>query len=125
VAQASPAQRSTPPVGTSRSVERSTRSRTRSAKRPKRQTSTREQGRGAVQGTSQFSGTGSRILPRVTVRRDSILRWTIQGGELRIKSKSFQMSATAHSGQTSIPRGTYRRLRVTSSTPWTLVILPP
>ncbi len=122
-------QQSAPPAGTGRSAERRARSRRRQAQRQRqreRRRARRAQGAGGVPGTpSQFSGTGSRTLDRVVVRRDSVLRWTIQGGKLELKSKSFQMSATAHSGRTTIPRGVYRRLRVTSATPWTLEIVRP
>jgi hypothetical protein len=122
-------QQSAPPAGTTRSAERRARSRRRQAQRQRqrqRRRARRTQGAGGVPDIpSQFSGTGSRTLDRVVVRRDSVLRWTVQGGKLELKSKSFQMSATAHSGQTTIPRGVYRSLRVTSSTAWTLEIVRP
>jgi hypothetical protein len=124
-----PGQRSSPPdARTSRPARRSrareerrSRARTeRRARRTRRERRTGARGRGAY----QFSGNGLRTLDTVRIRRDSILRWSTQGGSFGIKSSSFELNASAQSGQTTIPRGTYHRLRVRASTPWTLQIAP-
>ena len=69
-----------------------------------------------------FSGTGPRALGTVQVTRAGTIRWTSEGGGLKVVYGSGQLvlNSTGRSGRIFAPAGTYRHVRVIAPGHWTL-----
>lgn len=76
-------------------------------------------------GGRSFSGNGGKTLPKFTVSQYSTLKWTNDGDIFMVSDDNFDVSVNSqgHSGETSVPPGSYR-LDVNAMGNWTIKIVP-
>lgn len=76
--------------------------------------------------TQGFSGNGAKNLGTIRVSGDSILKWTNDGDIFIVADAGYGIfvNSSAHSGDTVVDAGTYRRVEVNAIGNWTIAIVP-
>jgi hypothetical protein len=79
----------------------------------------------ATRGFYRFRGNGGKTLPSFTLRRESVLRWTNDGGIFQIfTSDDVPVNSQGRSGTSILDAGTYRGVQVNALGNWTVSIRP-
>jgi len=125
---ATPTRTSTTPRATSGNATRTatTTSPTTTTKAPQTPTKTTPatQSAPAKLGKPQiFSGDGDRVIGRLVLKRNAVVRWTVAGGgafTVRDAGGRLKISGRGTRGQTFAESGDYRAVKVTASGRWTL-----